>query len=76
MSTEIIHVDFKTKKRVEKYVVSTLICNVCKSLVKTDSRKKDNPQYIALDNWKKENACICKDCAVDIRGLCEASDWN
>lgn len=76
MSTEIINVDFKTKKRIERYTTTTLLCNVCKSLVKIDSRKAVNPQYIALENWKKENACICKACAVDIRMLCEENNWN
>lgn len=78
MSAEIIKVDFKTGKRIdtEKYVITTLICNVCRNFVKTDSRKKNNPQYIALDNWKKENACICKDCAIDIRDLCEENNWK
>lgn len=72
--TEVIAVDFKKKKKIEKYVIKELVCAGCLVLVSTDSRKKVNPPYIPLSGGK--NQCLCKDCSVSIASLIKSEGWD
>lgn len=57
---EIIEVNFKTKKKVQKYVISKWKCVGCGHIGEHDSRKEDNPAFI---KFEATHNCMCMDCA-------------
>jgi hypothetical protein len=71
---DIIEVNFRTKKRIEKYTILKNVCVVCFNSVIYDSRREDNSPYIELE--KNKGNCICKDCAVAIKEVVDANEWD
>ena len=72
MSAEVIEVNFRTKEKVQKYVVSRYVCFVCKQLFVVDSRNTPTP----LIKLGSKGDCICKQCSVDIHNLVVEEKWN
>ncbi len=72
---DVIVVNFKTKTKVEKYIISKHICVVCFKDVLYDSRKAEgeNEPYIQISKGK--NQCICKNCAVSIKEVVDENNW-
>lgn len=73
---EVIEVNFKTKKKVEKYTILKNLCVVCHNTVVYDSRKGEdgNEPYIELS--KGNGSCICKACSVAIKGVVDENEWD
>lgn len=71
---DIIEVNFRTKKRIEKYTIVKNVCVVCFNPVIYDSRKVHNEPYIEIQ--KSKGQCICKDCAVAIKEVVDANEWD
>lgn len=71
---EIIEVDFRKKKRIEKYTILKNLCVVCFNSVIYDSRSEDNQPYIEISKGKGQ--CICKDCSVSIKEVVDENEWH
>lgn len=59
---EVIEVNFKTGKRIQKYVCRKWSCVTCSAVYTYDSRKESNKKYIKFTS----GALLCEDCAMDI----------
>ena len=68
---EIIEVDFKKKKKLEKYVTKKWTCSTCNDINVYDSRKEDNVKYIQFAN----RSCVCKNCATAISDTVKDEGW-
>lgn len=71
---DIIEVNFRTKKKIEKYTILKNVCVVCFNSVIYDSRKEHNAPYIEIS--KNKGQCICKDCAIAIKEVVDAKEWD
>lgn len=71
---DIIEVNFRTKKKIEKYTILKNVCVVCFNSVIYDSRKENNVPYIEIS--KNKGQCICKDCAIAIKEVVDANEWD
>lgn len=72
---DVIEVDFRKKRKIEKYTVIKNVCTICYNLVIYDSRKgDDNEPYIELE--RKRGECVCKQCAVAIKEVVDENEWN
>ena len=73
---EVIEVNFRTKQKVQKYVVIKNICVVCFNTVIYDSRRgeTENEPYIEIS--KNKGQCLCKNCAVAIKEVVNENAWD
>lgn len=71
---DIIEVNFRTKKKIEKYTILKNVCVVCFNSVIYDSRKANNAPYIEIS--KNKGQCICKDCAIAVKEVVDANEWD
>ena len=73
---DIIEVNFRTRKKVEKYTILKSVCVVCFNSVVYDSRKGEdgNEPYIELS--KGNGRCMCKACAVQMKGVVDENEWD
>lgn len=71
---DIIEVNFRKKKRIEKYTIIKNVCVVCFRGIIYDSRKQDNEEYIEVS--KNNGQCVCKNCAIAIKELVDEHKWD
>ncbi len=71
---DVIEVDFRKKKKIEKYTIVKNVCVVCFNPVIYDSRKEDNEPYIEISRNKGQ--CICKACSIAIKEVVDANEWD
>ena len=71
---DIIEVNFRTKKRIEKYTILKNVCVVCFNPVIYDSRREDNEPYIEISKGKGQ--CICKGCSISIKEVVDENEWD
>lgn len=73
---DIIEVNFRTGKRIEKYTIIKNICVVCFNSVIYDSRKGENENSPYIEISKNKGQCICKDCSIAIKEVVDANQWD
>lgn len=75
---EIIDVNFAERRKIQKYVTIDWLCIICAKMFEFDSRNEYNTQRIILrDNLQKRNQeCICEECAVNIKSLVDKEGWE
>lgn len=78
MST-VIEVDFKNKRKIERYVITAWKCFICKNAFKNDSREpeKNTPRIVLREGTsQRAEECICKNCSLDIKQTAESLNWS
>lgn len=76
LMADVIEVNFKTKKKVDKYTILKNICVVCFNSVIYDSRKGENENEPYIQISKGKGQCICKNCAVAIKEVVDENHWD
>lgn len=71
---EVIEVNFKEKRVVEKYTITKKVCGLCGHMVTNDTRLTDNTPYVPLSYVKGH--CVCKDCLVELATLVKQEGWT
>lgn len=72
---DVIAVDWKERKKIEKYTVHRHQCVMCFSLIVFDSRREYNEPYLEYPGPSKTTH-LCKHCALAVHDSVIELGWN
>ena len=73
---DVIEVDFRKRKKIEKYTILKNVCVVCFKDVIYDSRKEEDENDPYIEISKGKGHCICKACSVAIKEVVDENNWD